>query len=333
MTPDEKIIEERLYVLNKIKEGSLRTKDDEPIQYEFTSVIGGGGPTTENEIKTIHKLEELKAIQILFSGSSDTNGYEPYFEVKVLQPMFDNLHSEYSTSINNKRDKVGNQSQESLKRPIQNFYIKSQIHNGSGDNIGKDKNINTRGSKSWVKEIIIGLIIIGLTTSTSPWWWPMIFSNDSTAKIKYEFEGKFGDTISGGKPSSYGLRFVGTVKNQSESKNTITGIYLGVWDKEQKKLVSYCSNFPKKIIDKSRGIEIKLPILLGGSEAKYVEINFSIPLPDGSEDWHYITTRIPVKPGAVIYTEKYDYRLFFDDVEEHLFNEDGNLINREEVGC
>ena len=75
MTPEEKIEQERWYVLKKIKEESLRTKVGSPIKYWVRfGFHGGERPTTANEIKTLEKLEEMGVIKILNPGG--TGEYE-----------------------------------------------------------------------------------------------------------------------------------------------------------------------------------------------------------------------------------------------------------------
>jgi hypothetical protein len=77
MKPEEKINKERWYVLRKIKEEFLRTKSGEPIKYwvYFDFIfVGGERPAPKDEVKTLEKLEELKAIEILNQGG--TGEYE-----------------------------------------------------------------------------------------------------------------------------------------------------------------------------------------------------------------------------------------------------------------
>ena len=75
MTPEEKINQERWCALQKIKKEYLRTKTGEPIEYWVNfNFVGGRGPTGKDEVKTLEKLEELRAIKILNPGG--TGEYE-----------------------------------------------------------------------------------------------------------------------------------------------------------------------------------------------------------------------------------------------------------------
>jgi len=77
MTPEEIIKKERWYVLQKIKEESLRTKAESAINYLVNYdiiFVGGDAPSSDDEIKTLEKLEELGAIKILNPGGTGDYG-------------------------------------------------------------------------------------------------------------------------------------------------------------------------------------------------------------------------------------------------------------------
>lgn len=75
--PEGKVNRDLLYVMRKIKEGSLREKAEAPIQYwVYPNIVSIGGdiPTSGNQIKALEKLEELRTIRILNPGG--TGEYE-----------------------------------------------------------------------------------------------------------------------------------------------------------------------------------------------------------------------------------------------------------------
>ena len=69
MSPEEKVNKELWYVLQQLKEESLRTKSGASLEYWVNfNFVGGEGPTATNEEKALVKLEELGAIQIINSA-------------------------------------------------------------------------------------------------------------------------------------------------------------------------------------------------------------------------------------------------------------------------
>ncbi len=92
--PEEKINQERWYVLREIREKFLRTKKGSPIHYTIHhNFVGGDGPTSENEAHTLGKLEELGVIKIS-ERKMDLEDRE-LFELEVIEPNFGDLYSKY----------------------------------------------------------------------------------------------------------------------------------------------------------------------------------------------------------------------------------------------
>ncbi len=69
MTPEEKVSIDMWHTLQELKEESLRTIQGEPISYwiDFGTIVAGY-PMSKNIEKSLHKLEELGAIEIISSG-------------------------------------------------------------------------------------------------------------------------------------------------------------------------------------------------------------------------------------------------------------------------
>lgn len=65
----EKINKDLWYVIQRLKEESLRVKAGKVIEYWVNfDFIGGDGPIPKNEEKALEKIEELGGIKIISSG-------------------------------------------------------------------------------------------------------------------------------------------------------------------------------------------------------------------------------------------------------------------------
>jgi len=99
MEPGNITNQERWHVLQKVKTEFYRTKSGDPVEYRvYLNVIVGGGPTAENEIKTLKKLEELGIIKILNAKGNSENA-EEIFEIEIIQPVFDDSYNQYEEAF------------------------------------------------------------------------------------------------------------------------------------------------------------------------------------------------------------------------------------------
>lgn len=94
MTPEERIAEYFIWVLDNIIEESLVTLEGEAIEYEFSRIAGSGIPSKDTEEKILLKLLELKAISIpdRIDPSSD---YQGMFYLKIIEPKFTEIYNKY----------------------------------------------------------------------------------------------------------------------------------------------------------------------------------------------------------------------------------------------
>ena len=94
MTPEDRVNEYVLFVLNNIKEELLLVGEDKQIEYEFTRVVGTGIPSKDTEIKILRKLESYyKAIKILELKIPNWEGPRGYAKLKAIQPRFNEVYS------------------------------------------------------------------------------------------------------------------------------------------------------------------------------------------------------------------------------------------------
>lgn len=87
------------FVLNKIKRASEFGKSNEPINYGATKVVGGGAPSTLEEIGALEKLEEKRVIKIVERGSRE---YYRQFLVEKISPVFEARIAKCPSPIRNK---------------------------------------------------------------------------------------------------------------------------------------------------------------------------------------------------------------------------------------
>lgn len=96
MTPEEKFNQDVWWVLQEIKEESLATLKDKPLKFEVVKLVAAGIPSQDRQKNIIHKLQELKAIKITYETDPSGGGISRYlFELKILQPKFDEVYKKY----------------------------------------------------------------------------------------------------------------------------------------------------------------------------------------------------------------------------------------------
>src|SRR3989344_1094767 len=120
MTPEEKFNNDLLYVLNRIKEKSLYTLAEKPIEYWINYnliMIGEKYTSAENEALIIRKLQELEVIKIINEEESSNlslNQYQ-FFNLKIIQPKFNELYEKLGEPLI-KKEKYQQSSAESIKK-------------------------------------------------------------------------------------------------------------------------------------------------------------------------------------------------------------------------
>lgn len=145
-------------------------------------------------------------------------------------------------------------------------------------------------------------------------------------KLKYEFAGTSGRSTG----DIYTYEFNGTIKNQSIESNSIIKIYLVVWANKQKTSTLRYGWAGATIFEESTGKEIKLPMIIGPKEALKIKVKFILS-PKGTTDERLLSEMEPLFPGSNMHLPKHNYVLCFEDVEENMFDQTGNMINIEEI--
>ena len=180
VNPEEKINKERQYVLRKIRENFLRTKKGSPLVYPvYHGVIGGSGPTAENEVRTLEKFEELEVIKIL--NRHDDSEDRELFQLETVEPKFDGLYAKYENSF---KPLEGITTKE-IQLPVRNVKIVgSNFHFGNGDNVARDKikwqDKNVKDVPIWLKYLAAIATILAVILAVYVYFVPdgsMIFSS------------------------------------------------------------------------------------------------------------------------------------------------------------
>ncbi len=95
-TPDEKFNEEVWYVLQRVKELSLKASSDTPIEYEIKKITASGIPSRRSQSQIIEKLQEWKAIEIVEHTKPDWRYNNPEkFLIEILEPKFSKTYKKY----------------------------------------------------------------------------------------------------------------------------------------------------------------------------------------------------------------------------------------------
>jgi hypothetical protein len=159
-----------------------------------------------------------------------------------------------------------------------------------------------------------------------------IFSNlRRRPKFKFDFSSRGGDFSEEGNLLFDTLKFTGTLKNQSLDPNSISKIYLVVWKNRKLNETLRFGYGGVTIKNTVNNEEIKLPLSFAPREAMALEIKCKFAV-TGTPDDELLDIRgfVPIRPGSKFLRPKYDYELAFEDVNENLFDQKGELCNSEE---
>ena len=159
----------------------------------------------------------------------------------------------------------------------------------------------------------------------------LVFQNlRKRPKFKFDFSGQVRKLSTEGKLQYNSFTFSGTLKNQSLDPNSITKIYLLVWKDRKKNSTLRFGQGGVAMKNKATNEEIKLPIAFPPREAIALEITCKFPI-TGTCDEKLLKEFIPIQPGSHFVLLKHKYELAFEDVNENLYDQKGNLCNREEI--
>jgi hypothetical protein len=112
--------------------------------------------------------------------------------------------------------------------------------------------------------------------------------------------------------------------------NSIIKVYLVVWANKQKTSTLRYGWAGATIFEETTGKEIKLPMIIGPKEALKIKVKFILS-PKGTTDERLLSEMEPLFPGSNMHLPKHNYVLCFEDVEENMFDQAGNMINIEEI--
>lgn len=149
-------------------------------------------------------------------------------------------------------------------------------------------------------------------------------------KFKFDFSSCNGTFSNEDKLLYDTITFKGTLKNQSLDPNSISRIILVVWKNRKKNETLRFGYGGVTIKNTANNEEIKLPIPFAPKEAMALEIicKFAVT---GTSDEKILSDFVPIRPRSQLLRHKYEYELAFEDVSENLFDQNGELCNREEM--
>lgn len=157
----------------------------------------------------------------------------------------------------------------------------------------------------------------------------LIFQNlRRRPKFKIDFQGSHGKHFMKDNLHFFEFGYTGIIKNQSLDPNTVTKLYLAVWGNKQKTSSLRFGSSPLKIIDKTKGEEVRLPIMFAPREAKTLSLTYQFPV-KGTADEKILTEYIEVGNNA--YLPKHTYEVCTEDTAENLYDNSGNPLNRREI--
>lgn len=157
----------------------------------------------------------------------------------------------------------------------------------------------------------------------------VISSRTKRKHFAFDFSGSSGNLIDE-KNNTYKWTFSGTIKNRSEVPNTISQIYMVVW-KNNKRNSWLRMGHGLTIKDTNSKSNLQCPIYFLPREAKKVELEYTQNIDPNSADGRILRDMEEVIPGRGFYLHKRWYELLFEDVDKNYFDQNGNLINRQEA--
>lgn len=158
----------------------------------------------------------------------------------------------------------------------------------------------------------------------------LIISSKTRRKhFDFDFSGSSG-TLSDTKENLYTWTFSGTIKNRSESPNTISQIYMIVW--KNKKHNSYLRmGSGLKNRDANSDEDLSMPIYFKPREAKKITATYSQKIDPNSADGRILRDMEEVVPGKGLYLHKRWYHLLFEDIDKNCFDHTGKLTDRKQA--
>lgn len=144
------------------------------------------------------------------------------------------------------------------------------------------------------------------------------------SKFKFDFRGSTGRAIMRDSLEFYDITFDGYVKNQSNEQNSITEIHYLIWGNKQRTR-SLAHGTGAEIFDGTDPEKkISVPILFEPKEGKHLVIKFSVCL-TGTHVSELVRAQKPVKEGSMFMLPKHEFVLAFEDVNEILFDDKGQI--------
>ena len=147
--------------------------------------------------------------------------------------------------------------------------------------------------------------------------------------LQLELQGKSGKHYEVEGMHFYRFSWIGYVKNQSVSENTVIKFWLVVWRDRKKRGALRCGWGGLRVSTcAADAVLVELPIPFAPKAAKRLNVNFEIPV-QGTSDERLLKEYIEIGPGLC--SPVHDYEVCVEDVGGNLFDATGRFLNREGI--
>jgi len=145
-------------------------------------------------------------------------------------------------------------------------------------------------------------------------------------KFKYTFRGSSRENFTKDGHTYCRLTFMGDIKNQSSDPNSITNIYYAIWDGKNRTRTLAFGGEPE-IETLPINQKQHLPMSFNSKETKRLSIQYE-QIISGNQLEKILTEVTRVSAESHVYLPKYEPRLVFQDTNENIFEENGELLSR-----
>lgn len=146
-------------------------------------------------------------------------------------------------------------------------------------------------------------------------------------RFKYTFRGlNWKDYVKENGHTFRKLHFDGDIKNQSSEPNSITNIYYVIWDGKSRSRTLTFGGEPVIELLPTKQVE-HLPLSFNPKESKRLSLEYEVII-TGTHLEKIFSEVIRVSDESHVYLPKYEPKLIFQDTNENLFAENGELLNR-----
>ncbi len=129
----------------------------------------------------------------------------------------------------------------------------------------------------------------------------------------------------------YRISYSVILRNPSLDPNTVTRLYLAVWENTKKKTSALRFGYGDVTVKVgSTDEQIHLPVAFAPKDAKQLKIIFEFPI-NGTADERLLQENAIAVPGTTLHKPRHEYEICIEDTSGNLFDGQGKQINRDEI--